>query len=40
MVDCYISCVENGKLQVKKKVAKEEVQAAMPPRVDLSKLEL
>jgi branched-chain amino acid transport system substrate-binding protein len=40
MVDCYISRVENSKLQVKKKVAKEELQAAMPPRVDFSKQEL
>jgi branched-chain amino acid transport system substrate-binding protein len=40
MVDCYISRVENGKLQVKKKVAKEELQAAMPSRVDFSKQEL
>jgi branched-chain amino acid transport system substrate-binding protein len=40
MVDCYISRVENGKLQVKKKVAKEELQVAMPPRVDFSKQEL
>ena len=38
IIDCYISRVEDGKFQVKKKVTKEELGAAMPPRVDLSKM--
>lgn len=38
IIDCYISHVENGKLEVKKKVTKEELGASMPPRVDLSKM--
>lgn len=37
MIDCYISRVENGKLEVKKKVTKEELMAQLPPRVDFSK---
>jgi branched-chain amino acid transport system substrate-binding protein len=37
MVDCYISRVENGKLEVKKKVAKEDLIKALPPRFDFSK---
>lgn len=37
MIDCYISRVENGKLEVKKKVTKDELMAQLPPRVDFSK---
>lgn len=37
MIDCYISRVENGKLEVKKKVSKEELTAQLTPRVDFSK---
>jgi len=37
IIDCYISRVEDNKLEVKKKVTKEELEKAMPPRVDLSK---
>ena len=37
MIDCYISRVENGKLEVKKKVTKEELAAQLTPRVDFSK---
>jgi branched-chain amino acid transport system substrate-binding protein len=37
LVDCYISRVENGKFEVKRRVTKDELAAAMPPRVDLSK---
>lgn len=37
LIDCYISRVENGKLEVKKKVSKEELAAQLPPRVDFSK---
>lgn len=38
IIDCYISHVEDGKFQVKKKVTKEELGAAMPPRVNLAKM--
>lgn len=38
IIDCYISQVIDNKLEVKKKVTKEELQKAMPPRVDLSKM--
>lgn len=38
IIDCYISRVEDNKLQVKKKVAKEDLGKLMPPRVDLSKM--
>jgi branched-chain amino acid transport system substrate-binding protein len=37
MIDCYISKVENGKLEVKKKISKEELMAQLPTRVDFSK---
>lgn len=37
MIDCYISRVENGKFEVKKKVTKEELTAQLPTRVDFSK---
>lgn len=38
IIDCYISQVIDNKFEVKKKVTKEELQKAMPPRVDLSKM--
>lgn len=37
MIDCYISKVENGRLEVKKKITKEELMAQLPTRVDFSK---
>ena len=37
MIDCYISRVENGQFHVKKKIAKEELMAQLPPRFDFSK---
>jgi branched-chain amino acid transport system substrate-binding protein len=37
MIDCYISRIENDQFQVKKKVAKEEMIAMLPPRFDFSK---
>lgn len=37
MIDCYISRVENGKFEVKKKVTKEELMAQLPPRFDFTK---
>lgn len=37
MIDCYISKVENGLLEVKKKITKEELMAQLPPRVDFTK---
>ena len=37
MIDCYISKVENGVLEVKKKITKEELMAQLPPRVDFTK---
>jgi branched-chain amino acid transport system substrate-binding protein len=38
IIDCYISRVENGKLEVKKRIAKEELLKNMPVRFDLSKM--
>lgn len=38
MIDCYISRVESGKFEVKKRISKEELTAVLPPRIDLSKL--
>jgi branched-chain amino acid transport system substrate-binding protein len=38
IIDCYISRVENGKLEVKKRIPKEELLSNMPIRHDLSKL--
>lgn len=38
IIDCYISRVENGKLEVKSRVPKEEIAKFMPVRHDLSKL--
>lgn len=37
MIDCYISKVENGRLEVKKTITKEDLMAQLPTRVDLSK---
>ncbi|MFZ5555657.1 MAG: ABC transporter substrate-binding protein [Pseudomonadota bacterium] len=37
MIDCYISRVENGRFEVKKKVTKEELMAQLPPRFDFTK---
>jgi len=37
LVDCYISRVESGKLEVKKKVTKEELVKVLPPRFDFTK---
>src|SRR5215467_7395661 len=36
IIDCYISRVENGKFEVKKRIAKEELMANMPLRHNLS----
>jgi len=38
ILDCYISRVEKGRLEVKKKVAKEDLAKHMPVRHDLSKM--
>lgn len=38
IIDCYISRVENGKLEVKKRIPKEELLQNMPVRHDLSKM--
>jgi branched-chain amino acid transport system substrate-binding protein len=38
IIDCYISRVENGKMQVKKRIPKEELAKNMPLRHDLSKM--
>ena len=38
IMDCYISRVENGKFEVKKRIPKEELAKNMPLRHDLSKL--
>jgi branched-chain amino acid transport system substrate-binding protein len=38
IIDCYISRVENGKFEVKKRIPKEELAKNMPLRHDLSKL--
>jgi len=38
IIDCYISRVENGKFEVKKRIPKEELIKNMPLRHDLSKL--
>jgi len=40
LIDCYISRIENNELQVKKKIAKEDMAKQLPPRVDLSKMPL
>ncbi|MES2193671.1 MAG: ABC transporter substrate-binding protein [Pseudomonadota bacterium] len=40
MIDCYISKVENGRLEVKKKITKEDLMAQLPARVDFSKQSL
>jgi hypothetical protein len=36
IVDCYISRVENGKFEVKKRIPKENLAANMPLRHNLS----
>ena len=38
IIDCYISRVEGGKLEVKKRIPKEELAKNMPLRHDLSKM--
>ena len=38
ILDCYISRVENGRLEVKKRIPKEDLAKNMPIRHDLSKL--
>jgi branched-chain amino acid transport system substrate-binding protein len=38
IIDCYISRVEGGKLEMKKRLPKEELLRNMPVRIDLSKL--
>jgi branched-chain amino acid transport system substrate-binding protein len=38
ILDCYISRVENGRLEVKKRIPKEDLAKNMPIRYDLSKL--
>ncbi|MBE0626809.1 MAG: ABC transporter substrate-binding protein [Burkholderiales bacterium] len=38
ILDCYISHIENGRLDVKKKVAKEDLAIHMPVRHNLSKM--
>jgi branched-chain amino acid transport system substrate-binding protein len=38
IIDCYISRVENGKMEVKKRVPKEEIAKFMPVRHHLSKM--
>jgi branched-chain amino acid transport system substrate-binding protein len=38
ILDCYISRVENGRFEVKKRIPKEELAKNMPLRHDLSKL--
>ncbi|MEP9367399.1 ABC transporter substrate-binding protein [Xanthobacter sp. VNH20] len=38
IIDCYISHVVDNKLEVKKKVTRDELGKLMPPRIDLSKM--
>ena len=38
IIDCYISRVENGKFEVKKRIPKEELAKNMPLRHNLSKM--
>ena len=38
IIDCYISRVENGKLEVKKRIPKEELAKNMPLRHNLSQM--
>lgn len=40
MIDCYISRVENGRFEVKKRVPREELIAQLPPRFDFTKEKL
>lgn len=37
IIDCYISRIENNEFQVKKKITKEEMAKALPPRFDFTK---
>ena len=39
IIDCYISRVENGRFEVKRRIPKEEIAKFMPLRHDLSKLQ-
>ena len=38
IIDCYISRIEGGRFEVKKKIAKEELAKNLPVRHDLSKM--
>ena len=38
ILDCYISRIENGRFEVKKRIPKEELAKNMPVRHDLSKM--
>jgi branched-chain amino acid transport system substrate-binding protein len=38
MIDCYISRIENNEFRVQHKVPKEELSAALKPRIDLSSM--
>lgn len=38
ILDCYISHIENGRFEVKKKILKEDLAKHMPVRHDLSKM--
>ena len=38
ILDCYISSIENGRFEVKKRIPKEELAKSMPVRHDLSKM--
>jgi branched-chain amino acid transport system substrate-binding protein len=40
MIDCYISRIENGRFEVKKRVPKEELITHLPPRFDFTKAKL
>ncbi len=36
MIDCYISQVQDGKFQMKKRISKEDLMAKLPPRYDFT----
>jgi branched-chain amino acid transport system substrate-binding protein len=38
IVDCYISCVTNGRFELKKRIPKEELVQHMPVRFNLSNM--
>ena len=38
VVDCYISCVQNGRFELKKRIPKEELVQHMPVRFNLSSM--